>query len=146
MCALFGKRAPQGTVAGKGEYRAPACSWPTVREHLRSVCWPNSHAPTADLWLANGNEVPTKIISPESSQGHTQELNKEQKKGDERSERALVSDVSGWERGGPLLQGNRRAAHSAGALTHQHAQVEEYANKISYFFIHFLPNYHYARL
>lgn len=64
MCALFGKRAPQGTVAGKGEYRAPACSWPTVREHLRSVCWPNSHAPTADLWLANGNEVPTKIISP----------------------------------------------------------------------------------
>lgn len=38
----------------------------------------------------------------ESSQGHTQELNN-QKKGDERSEYALVSNILGWEPRGPLL-------------------------------------------
>ncbi len=51
---------------------------------------------------------------PESSQGHTQELNKDQKKGDERSECALVSDVSGWGQGGHRCRKNRRAVHSAG--------------------------------
>lgn len=74
MCSLCGNNPPERTVWGRVNTLLTKSSWPTLMTYGVGCVF--SHAPTADLWLANGNKVPTNIIS---SQGHTQELNKEQK-------------------------------------------------------------------
>ena len=72
----------------------------------------------ADLWLANGNKVPTKIISQSRGQGHTQELKKRLKKGEERSECALLSDVVGLgAEGSPLQEKGGQCTLQASAHT-----------------------------
>lgn len=61
VCVPFAVREPQKARCEEGWIPGSHDQWAHIkREDLQSMCWLNRHAPTADLWLANGNKVPTK--------------------------------------------------------------------------------------
>lgn len=93
VCApLCGSRSPEGRT------RSGALTPAVITRACVFRCVQSRHAPTADLWLANGNKVLTKMISVSGAED-TPRKPKERK----RSECASGSNVFG----GPLLQEKR---------------------------------------